>query len=433
MQGLELFEPTAYHNQPAPGYFSIHNVIDRKRFPSDFYELPFMPKVISLIDPNYDTYISQGEFWKRSRRVVNLARIGLSFVDLDTYNIPALKHDPIEAIIFKILGYCDSEGIPKPSLILYSGRGYQLKWLFTAAIPRTALPRWNLLQKTFIDKLIDLGADPVARDAARILRLDQTLNTKSGNRVELVYVAGSDNDLLRYDFDFLCDSLFPLTRVELQEKREARKEYQTNKIAQPRKTSVFFSGKALAWSRLEDIRFLYQLRGGVPEGERMNNLFWRLNFLLLSRITNSRDMWFEAHALAREISPTWNYEKAELSTLYSKAKAYERGERIEYNGKKYLPFYTPRNSTLLSLFHITSAEEKKLTTIISKEEHNLRRTEKRRVQGRIPRMEYEKYSHLDIKPWESLGITRESWYMRRLRGVRNRLHHLSSITDCNKK
>ncbi|MFP3471163.1 hypothetical protein R0J90_14070, partial [Micrococcus sp. SIMBA_144] len=79
-----------------------------------------------------------------------------------------------------------------------------------------------------------------------------------------------------------------------------------------------FSGRQLAWDRLEDLRKLVTLRGGVAEGERMQHLFWRLNFLLLSGATNSRQMYHEAAALARELDPTWTYRSKELMTLYSK-------------------------------------------------------------------------------------------------------------------
>ncbi|WP_178377649.1 hypothetical protein [Nitrosomonas cryotolerans] len=44
-----------------------------------------MPTVLGLIDKTCDTWISQAEFIRPNRRVVNLARVGLLFADLDTY------------------------------------------------------------------------------------------------------------------------------------------------------------------------------------------------------------------------------------------------------------------------------------------------------------------------------------------------------------
>jgi hypothetical protein len=303
-----------------------------------------------------------------------------------------------------------------------------LKWLFLSAIPRAALPRWNLLQATLIDKLKTIGADPAARDAARILRLVQTVNTKSGEVARVVHVEEHDGNILRYDFNYLCDFLFPLTQDELKAKRESR-------LNKPRKISVFFSGQKLAWDRLEDLRRLYEIRGGVPVGERMTNLFWRLNFLLLSRVTDSKNMWTEALALGKEIDDSWSFQNGELGTLFRKAQSYEKGEKIDFDGRQYSPLYTPRNDTLINIFGISPDEEKNMVTIISHEEKYRRRVEKRRQNGLIPRQEYENNSLSRLKPWDTMGISRRTYYSRiQKEKAQDNIEsiHLSSRTDlCN--
>ncbi|MEE4325871.1 hypothetical protein V2K50_26220 [Pseudomonas alliivorans] len=107
--------------------------------------------------------------------------------------------------------------------------------------------------------------------------------------------------------------------------------------------------RQLAWDRLEDLRKLAYLRGGVNEGSRVQHLFWRLNFLLLSGATNSKQMYHEASSLAPELDPQWNSRSKELMTLFSKAKAYESGERVSFGGKDNAPLYTPKNDTLINL------------------------------------------------------------------------------------
>jgi hypothetical protein len=57
-----------------------------------------------------------------------------------------------------------------------------------------------------------------------------------------------------------------------------------------------------------------------------------------------------------------------LSTLYRKAQAYEAGEKVEFESRRYPPLYTPRNSTLINLFSITEDELKHLRTIITEAE-----------------------------------------------------------------
>ncbi|HQT51697.1 MULTISPECIES: hypothetical protein [unclassified Acidovorax] len=141
------------------------------------------------------------------------------------------------------------------------------------------------------------------------------------------------------------------------------------------------------------MRALAALRGGVREGERMQHLFWQLNFLLLSGATHSGQMYHEAAALAREIDPAWGYRTAELMTLYAKAKAYEAGERVTFAGRDYAPLYTPKNDSLISLFQITDDEQRKLRTIIStdaaKERARERDEVRRRAAGAVTRQDYQ--------------------------------------------
>jgi hypothetical protein len=138
---------------------------------------------------------------------------------------------------------------------------------------------------------------------------------------------------------------------------------------------------------LEDLRTLAALRGGVHEGWRMLWMFWSLNFLLLSGATNSAQMFHEARALAREIGffEGEGWTEGDLSTLYKKAQAFERGERIEHDGREYPPLYTPKNDTLIDVFKITRDEELHLRTIVSedvaRERDRERHTARRRAAG----------------------------------------------------
>ena len=146
----------------------------------------------------------------------------------------------------------------------------------------------------------------------------------------------------------------------------------------------------------------------------MQHLFWRLNFLLLSGATNSAQMYHEAAALARELDSSWNYRSMELMTLYAKAKQYEAGEKVEFGGRQFAPLYTPRNDTLINLFQITDDEQRTLRTLISrdmaKERDRERHTARRRAAGAVDRETYEANTASRQKPWETLGMSRASWY-----------------------
>ncbi|WP_108835130.1 replication protein, partial [Xanthomonas fragariae] len=405
-----------YHDTTRTGFFSLLvDVRGEKR--QDSYRLTAMPAVLSMVDPTRDTWLTQAEFMRPNRRVVNLARIGLLFADLDTYRQPWAAGRTPEALASAVLFYCAQEGIPAPSLLVYSGRGIQAKWLLDGTIPRQALPRWNACQRYLVDRLAGLGADPQAKDASRVLRLVDTVNTKSGNVCRVVHVeAGQDGAPIRYSFEYLAEMLLPVARWTVEQQRRDRAERRQLKLLPGGKSDNLrgFSGRQLAWDRLEDLRKLAELRGGVSEGERMQHLFWRLNFLLLSGATHSSAMYHEAAALAGELDPSWSYRSKELMTLYSKAKAYEAGEKVTLGGKEFAPLYTPKNDTLLNLFQITQDEQRQLRTIIGSDmalERDRKRHEaRRRAAGAMDRATYEGRSAARQRPWEALGMSRASWY-----------------------
>lgn len=388
---LSLFdraeEARAYHDPARAGFFSILVDVNGEKRQSS-HRLTEMPTVLNLIDKSRDTWLTQAEFIRPNRRVVNLARVGLLFADLDTYRTPWATGRTPEQLAASVLYYCAQEGIPTPSMLIYSGRGIQAKWLLDGTIPRQALPRWNACQKYLIDRLLPVGADVAAKDASRVLRLVETVNSKSGEICRVVHVEnGPDGQPVRYNFEYLAEMLLPVARWTIEQQRQERAERRQLKLLPGAKTDNLrgFSGRQLAWHRLEDLRKLATLRGGVAEGERMQHLFWRLNFLLLSGATHSSQMYYEAQALAGELAPAWAYRDKELMTLYSKAKAYEKGEKISFGGREFAPLYTPKNDTLINLFQITDDEQAQLRTIISKDMALERRRERDRTRDEARR------------------------------------------------
>lgn len=394
VEQLSLFEAEQYHDVSRVGFFSLLvGSPSGKR--QDSYRLSEMPVVLSMLDQSRDTWLSQAEFIKPNRRVVHLARIGLLFADLDTYRVDDLAGRSPDQLAASVLYHCAVEGIPTPSLLVFSGRGIQAKWFLDCPLPRQALPRWNACQRHLVDRLAALGADPAAKDASRVLRLVDTVNTKSGEICHVVHVEnGQDGQPVRYSFEYLAEMLLPMARWDIEKQRQDRIERRQLQLVPGGRSSNLrgFSGRQLAWDRLEDLRRLAELRGGVREGERMQHLFWRLNFLLLSGATNSTQMYHEAAALAREVDSSWAYRSKELMTLYAKAKQYEAGEKVEFCGRQFAPLYTPRNDTLINLFRITDDEQRELRTLISrdmaKQRDKERHTARRRAAGAVDRETY---------------------------------------------
>ncbi|NYZ70404.1 replication protein, partial [Endozoicomonas sp. SM1973] len=123
--------------------------------------------------------------------------------------MPNLRDKSPEGLTWALIEFCQQEGLPPPSLVLFSGRGLYAKWILTTPVPRQALPRWNACQRELVNRLSEFGADTGAKDASRVLRIVNTVNSKSGERVRVVYVNGSMENPLRYNFEELCETLLP--------------------------------------------------------------------------------------------------------------------------------------------------------------------------------------------------------------------------------
>ena len=383
---LELItEPLAYHGADW-GYFSVVSRHPEGGMRQSSYPLSRMPEVLKAAPRDRDCFISQAEFARPNRRVVNLARVGLLFVDIDPGQAWHLDGDQWA---MRCLMACKDEGMPAPSLIVFSGRGVHMKWVLDRPLPRAALMRWNHAQKCLVERFRHIGADPAARDASRVLRLEGTINSRSNETCVIVWEDRDprDGELLRHSFDTLFEELAEIPRQEYDaqraaeraEREERRRRRSSMKLIKGGRYGLRCLGdRQLAWDRLEDLRKLAKLRSSSIEGQRMLFLHWSLNFLALAEPIKANHLHYEARVLAREIAPGWTYQEAELGTVFSKAKAYAAGERIDFNGRQYPPLYTPRNDTLIRAFSITEEEQRQLKTVISKEEARRRDAERKR-------------------------------------------------------
>lgn len=411
-QTAELFEPGEYLQAAGrPGFFSVL-AKPSGQAQQESYELQHLPAVVGGLNPALDTWITQAVFNGPNRRAVNLRDVGLLFVDLDTYRCAGLAGKTPEEQTALLLLFCGQEGIPTPSIVLFSGRGLQAKWLLSEAVAPVSLFEWNQVQLVLVRLLEPFAADVAARDVSRVLRLDRTVNTKSGERCRVVHVlGGTEACVARYDFQDLREQLVGQQAQEAP-REERRRAAARPPMSLPRELNL----KRLNWYRLYDLRGLWALRGGVPEGYRELTLFWELCFLLRAEPGKVRDLWYEAATLAAEIDPGRPfYRKSDLSTLYRKAQEARRGQVVEWGGRTYPPLYTPRNTTLLELFRITPEEERSLRTVISRAERYRRAAEKRRVAGARPREEWLRDSLERRKPWGQEGIGRSWWYELRAR------------------
>ena len=403
-----LEEALTHHRTDRFGFFSILKTIssiekDGKTFPvreQHSHRLAELGEVLAKLPASTDVWISQSEFTRPNRRLVNLARITTCFVDLDYYKLrvtPGRSSEDVAGIVLRSLARA---GIPAPSLIIDSGRGLQIKWLIDP-IPANALPRWNAVQKVLVDSLKPLMADAQAKNASQVLRLVGTFNSRSGILVRVIYAETTRP----YSFDALADAVLPVARKEIEARQNGRciiLPFDEGKRRESRLPSSHPSGlkqlsaRELWWNRLADIRTIAKLRGwenGAPEG--MQDLALWLSAIALTWSMPSAWLAGELEQLGREFAPSWTSEqhRAVLSTTLERKKAADMGEKIEWSGMQVDPRYRLKNDTLIDLLHITPEEEQQLSTIIGKSEARRRdakrQRERRESAGAMPRATYE--------------------------------------------
>ena len=209
-----------------------------------------------------DVYLTQNRFFGHRRLVSRLAELDALFVDLDYYKTEHADAHPQHVLGLALEALQDKQ-LPPPSFAVASGRGLALVWLHHA-VPRAALPRWRACQQVLWHTLRHLGADRLASDAARVLRLVGTRNSRSSTLVEGLTAPGEI-----WDFDQLADEILPLQRAELVALRLVRARKRAAGQATPTPTRWFDS--AGLWElRLAELQRLREHRwlGTLPDGQR---------------------------------------------------------------------------------------------------------------------------------------------------------------------
>ena len=135
-----------------------------------------------------DCYISQNSFRSpfsnedpgSGRKVSNLQRLNALYVDIDCYKQGLTP----EQVLYFLEEDCFDHTIPLPTFVIDSGRGMYLIWKVDE--DGKALTRWQSVENYLISQCTEYGADPQASDAARILRVPGTINSKSGKPVRIM-------------------------------------------------------------------------------------------------------------------------------------------------------------------------------------------------------------------------------------------------------
>ena len=390
----EYGEAARYHDA---GRFGFVAIASKDPWREKRFLVKELPQQLRYIDKTKDSYLSQAEFKRPGRSISNFLRISTSFVDLDTYNSPVLQGRSAEEMTEAVLIACEDRNLPRPNLVIFSGRGLYLKWIYDRPIPYFAIAKWNAVQRHIIERLVDLGADWKAADIARMLRLENTVNTKTGKYARVMYDDGGT-----WDFDELAREVLPFAPEklrELKEEREARRLARQEKrlrnaspeeVRQAMERFSHFSIQSLAATRLWDIQnvIVPEQHGpeGVPEGLRDAFIFH--GGVCISKFVSSIDAFDrELYQYSRNVVPslTWQEARSYASSIRKRLEA-----SIKDHGNRQ---YNVTNNKIIEQLQVMPETQRHCQTIISRDIKNerarKRKNEQRRADGVVEREEYE--------------------------------------------
>lgn len=362
------------------GYITV--VVKNKLWNQWHYKKTDLINILGqLTNIDNDVYISVNDFYKPKRSVESLIRINALYMDIDCHN--SIYRNNINGLINYLYEEFFEKKIPTPNIIINSGRGIHLLWTIED-LPKQGLPLWQIVQQKIYTVLQQINyegfeADPsVVSDVARVLRLPETINTKSKAKTKIIYL----NDKFDYRLDEIIKYYFPELQIveKKQTKKVAKKTTKKNKkqtkneTTEENKVKFLFNKHTLNYNRLLDIVKLAEIRKYDLKGHR--ELFCFLyRYYNIQYCKNTEIALNNVLEFNKQFTEPLSDREVKAATK-SAEKAYQEYLLDEKKGYNY------KNETLIRLLNITPEEQQELNTIIGTNEkerrHNIQRKKTRR-------------------------------------------------------
>lgn len=374
------------------------------RMQQDLYEVSQLDWVMRQVSkmPARDRrhfWISQATLMPGAvnRRISSIILLNALWVDIDINHPPAgfdinLNPGPCDGKKAEHQAVClafqiEDAGLPPPSYIVATGGGLCPKWIFESGIPAQARPRWQSLQKTFVDRVAAISwtmgevstAWPVDRracDAARILRLVGSHNPRWSEECRIVWESGKT-----YDFEYLANEFLPYTRQDVEDFRVSKNKWKAwdknreiaakagirsaiNSVQNGTLASLEDEAARSLWSaRFEFGRAVLTARGPVQVGDR-NNFFWPMATALAWSCSSVDDINKEIKSL---------YQSHFSSTGWKPHEANQAAASVMQRLKK-KDLYKMKTATFLEHLDVSGAELRIFGEMLGSSRHNLNRS-----------------------------------------------------------
>ena len=383
-------------------------------------------KAISL---EANVYITPNSFFRPFRKIENIRHLNALYIDVDYYKIEKYKECDHEYMMNMIrYEYFESGLLPEPTFTLFTGQGLAYYWKIESC-PITILPLWNVIQRYFLETLLEVGGDIKSIDSARVMRLAGSLHRGSNKRAKfyvndenLIYRLGDIQENYLPDLSPNTESIGDrvhkvkhLTSEEFFKKNEAKKKTRTSSKS---KVSGLYNQLNLHYTRFMDLVKLQELREGycrnakgelTATGDRETMCFlyryWYSLYcndldLALQNTLEFNQGFKDPLPNDEVIKITASAEKAYEDWLKDEKELDESRRGITVGNKKYKhKGYNYENKTLIKMLNITEKEMMELQTIISGDEKkrrkNIKERASRRENNELTKKQIEKMNRLE--------------------------------------
>jgi hypothetical protein len=319
----------------------------------------------SNIAGDAETYLSQSGLAFR-RTVADVRVLNCHWVDLDTYNSEhaGLTSDAVQALVL-----AEYPWLPKPTMIVNSGRGMHFQWVFREPVlAADVLPKWQVTQDVLTTLLAPFGADPKARDAARVLRLVGSTNDRNGELVTGYRDVGAGVDFAK--FARLVAKHQPLPPGPVEAAPRKRRKYASAEAAGRARLNDY----NLVLARMRDCHTLAELRGAPLRDGRHRLLY----------VYGVAGAWYwgSVEQARRELNAFSEQHFADHTSYGAKccrtildrmANAKTGAVAQIWQGRPTDYRYKMRNANIIRELEITPAEQEHMQTLIGKDEKARRR------------------------------------------------------------
>lgn len=360
------------YDDSTEGFIQLLNIDENKQIKIYNTRINNIKEVIEEDQKQLDFFITPNTFYKPQRQVANIRQFRALFVDID-----GCENNQCY-ISYKIFEMVDDGIIPKPTMIVDSGRGLHVYWRIHNA-PYGALHTWQELVDLFCSRLKSIGSDSRATDASRVLRLPSTVNSRNNAYCRVMW---QDNET-EY-------SMYDLRESYLHEKYK-KSIAKVNKDNKKVIANTFFNSYNLHMSRAEDLETLVKLRKGKMKGYRNMSIhcyaYWKGIYVRdpeeLKEIIEAFNNSFDIPLKSTEVNAVLRC----VPKAIDKFLEYEQGIRSGVTkritkGMRDKGGYWYKNETLIERLDITEAEQRHLKTIIGTRVKYDRNNEKRKNKRR---------------------------------------------------